>query len=175
MGCQDSRTNCWTLCNKFWNFLFVNYELEARDFQAFRAISEHPAWFNKRTSVGNLAWCKTRYQSINVLNDSWFENKMKAFSFDLLLAVNFLCCLGLEGEKFGDSKRSIEDEWLDPGNIFEYDRGKRVIHYFPLLPSFFKTICDELFSLEHRFYTYTVQFSFIILLRNYITTSSARI
>ena len=88
---------------------------------------------------------------------------MKAFSFDLLLAVNFLCCLGLEGEKFGDSKRSIEDEWLDPGNIFEYDRGKRVIHYFPLLPSFFKTICDELFSLEHRFYTYTVQFSFIIL------------
>lgn len=50
---------------------------------------------------------------------------MKVFSFDLLLAVNFLCCLGLEGEKFGDSKRSIEDEWLDPGNIFEYDRGKR--------------------------------------------------
>lgn len=77
---------------------------------------------------------------------------MKAFSFDLLLAVNFLCCLGLEVEKFGDSKRSNEDEWLDPGDIFEYDRGKRVIHYFPLPPSWlFKTICDELFSLAYTF------------------------
>ena len=71
---------------------------------------------------------------------------MKVFNFDLLLAVNFLCCLGLEGEKFGDLKRSNEDEWLDPGDIFEYDREKRVIYYFPLLPSFFKTICDELTS-----------------------------
>ena len=78
---------------------------------------------------------------------------MKVNTFELLFAVNFLCCLGLEGDKFGDSERSNEDEWLDPGDIFEYDRGKRVIHYFPLLPSFqiFKTICDELFSLEHAF------------------------
>lgn len=50
---------------------------------------------------------------------------MKVFHFDLLLAVNFLCCLGFEGEEFGDLKRSNEDEWLDPGDIFEYDRGKR--------------------------------------------------